>query len=160
MKRSIKRHIWYLKEQLVVLALFDPILSYDIKNEMATVLQATPRPDAFQPGKPVFPACRLEVLDTLVGPQSWLLFHLLEVNGDWLALPAGQWGGNPGYIQMASIVANIAVVNDAAERGVKHVQDYADDAMDDVNRGHIILVSNSHRVKLPDFLKNEMEENL
>lgn len=157
---SIKRHLWYLTEELVVFALFDPNVPNETKNAMARALRATNGPDAFQPGKPVFPAQRLEAMEGLVGPNSWLLFKLLNANDDWLDLPAGQWEGNPGYHQMATIVSNIAVVNDAAERGVKDVQDFANTAMDDAHRGRIILVSNSHRAKLPEFLKNEMEENM
>ena len=68
--------------------------------------------------------------------------------------------GKP-YHHITTTVSNVAVVNDAAERGVKDVQDFANAAMDGAtHRGHIILVSNSHRAKLPEFLKNEMEENM
>jgi len=43
---------------------------------------------------------------------------------------------------------------------IKDVTEYANVAMDGGYRGDIMLVSCSHRVKIPSFLKIEMEENL
>ena len=99
-------------------------------------------------------------MEQLIGPNSWLLFHLLETNGAWLALPANQWNTDAEFSEMLAVVKNVAVVNDAAERGVKDIQDYANAARDGAHKGRIVLVSNSHRAKLPQFLKNEMEEHL
>lgn len=132
---------------------------------MATTLQGTPRPAMFPPGKPVFPTNTLRrgnnlSLDIFFGPNSWLLFELLRCNGRWLILPVEEWEDNEEYRKMASVVHNTPVVNNAAERGVKDVQEYAESANDGAYRGKIIVVSNSHRVKIPSFLKNEMEENL
>ena len=59
---------------------------------------------------------------------------------------------------MSVLINDIAVVNDAAERGAKIIQDYANTARDAEHRGQIILVSNSHRIHLPQFVKNEIEE--
>ena len=96
----------------------------------------------------------------MVGPNSWLLFNLLDDDGAWLALPPDQWERSLSYQRMSKFVQYLAVVNDAAERGVKDVQDYANAAGDGSYREQIVLVANSHRAKLPSFLKNEMEEHL
>ena len=61
---------------------------------------------------------------------------------------------------MQAVIQHLQVVNDIAEHGVKDIQEYANVAQDGAYRERIILVSNSHRLKLPEFLKNEMEENL
>ena len=61
---------------------------------------------------------------------------------------------------MAEIIHSLSVVNDTAERCVKNVQDFANAARDGTHRERIILVANSHRVKIPSFTKNEMEENI
>lgn len=76
------------------------------------------------------------------------MFELLHRDADWLALPAAQWEDNEHYVAMAKIVTDLAVVNDTCERSVKDVQDYANAANDRVYRGNIIVVSNSHRIKL------------
>ena len=95
-----------------------------------------------------------------VGPRSWLVFQLLGSGGAWLHLPVEEWEGNEEFDLMAKIVGDLAVVNDTAERAVKDVEDYANAAHDGEKREKIILVSNSHRFKLPEFLKNEMENSI
>lgn len=164
MKQSVLRHLWYLTEQLVVFSLFDAGLEDTAKQTLAQVLHQTPRPDEFPPGKPVFPTARIErehsTLDVMIGRNSWLMFHLLGMAGNWLVLPPAQWDTSPEYRSMKDILTNLAVVNDAAERGIKDITDYANVARDGTCRERIILVSNSHRIKIPSFLKNEMEENL
>ena len=162
-KQSITRHLWYLTEQLVIFGLFDADVEDTVKQTMAELLHRTPRPQAFPPGKPVFPAARLEReprLPILVGPNSWLLFNLLGMTGDWLALPPAQWHTIAEFRSMQDILNNISVVNDAAERGIKDITDYANAARDGTCRERIVLVSNSHRMKIPSFMKNEMNEKL
>ncbi len=159
-KKSLRRHLWYLTESLVVLALFDKGLDQATKAAMATSLRNTPKPQTFDPGKPQFPVQQLVqaqhiTLDELIGPNSWLLFHLLHSSDNWLALPPDMWNTDEDCLQMESIVNGITVVNDAAERGVKDVQDYANAARDGDHRGQIVLVSSSHRLKIPNFLKND-----
>ena len=61
---------------------------------------------------------------------------------------------------MSAVIRDLAVVNDTAERCIKDIQDYANAANGGDHRGNIILVSASHGIKIPSFLKYEMEENL
>lgn len=131
---------------------------------MAVRLHGIPRPDRFPLGKPLFPDQQLsrdhpELVD-MVGPNSWLIFELLDCQGGWLSQNPAEWDNDDEYVRMYGIVRHLAVVNDTAERSVKDVQEYANSAKDGHHRGEIILVSSSHRIKLPQFLKNEMNENL
>ena len=98
-------------------------------------------------------------IGTFCGPNSHLLFQLINADNGWLALPPAAWQGDPCYIQMASVVLNLSVVNDTADRCVKDVQDFANTARDGEYHDRIVLVSNSHWIKMPNFLKNEMENN-
>lgn len=166
-KKSVLRHLWYLTEPMITLALFDMKLSNDVRGRIARKLNDTRRPANFPPGKPSFPTNRLrqsrngEVkLEALVGPKSWLLFDLLGANDDWLALNPDEWDADLDYTGMSAIVKQLEVVNDGAERSIKDIQEYADSAKDSQQRGEIILVSSSHRVKLPEFHKNEMDNQL
>ena len=59
---------------------------------------------------------------------------------------------------MATVVAQLAVVSDAAERGVKDCTNYADVVRDGAQRGRIIAVASSHRAAAPFLLKLELEE--
>ena len=50
---------------------------------------------------------------------------------------------------MAKVVTQLAVVYDAAKRGVKDCPEYADAAQDGTLRGRIIVVASSHRAAVP-----------
>ena len=55
----------------------------------------------------------------LFGPGSWLLFHLIGVEGkEFTKKPVSEWGRDSEYMLASSIVSNIKVVNDGAERGI------------------------------------------
>ena len=60
------------------------------------------------------------------------------------------------YRRLAGVVNELAVVNDAAERGVKDVTDYANAARDGAMRSRIITVASSHRADAPTLRKQEL----
>ena len=74
-------------------------------------------------------------------------------------MPVRLWDTDE-YVSMRETLSPLEVVNDTAERGVKDIQEYANAARDNGQTGRIILVSNSHIVKLREFLKNEMKYNI
>ena len=135
-----------------------------MKRSVADALLATPNPGNFPPMKPQFPNDVLQLpgvsLPLFVGPRSWLVFQLLARGSAWLHLPVAEWEANEEFRMMEKVVGDLTVVNDTAERAVKDVEDFANAAHDGEKRGKIILVANSHRFKLPEFLKNEMENNI
>lgn len=165
-KTSMKRHQWYLTEQIAVFCLFDDELPIEEKAEVAASLLAVQQPNQYPTGKPIFPNNRLyrgiPSLARLIGDNSYLIFHLLGWNANlgWLALPPPEWATHPDYHEMAEVIKALSVVNDTAERCVKNVQDFANASRDGRHRGQIILVADSHRIKIPSFSKNEMEENI
>ena len=119
-KTSLLRHSWYLTQQLVVLALFDTSVGRDTRTQMAVRLHGIPRPDRFPLGKPLFPDQQLsrdhpELVD-MVGPNSWLIFELLDCQGGWLSQNPAEWDNDDEYVRMYGIVRHLAVVNDTAER--------------------------------------------
>ncbi len=78
-----------------------------------------------------------------------------------LANPAPQqWDTNPNYASMKAVVHNMAVTNDAAERGIKDIQEFANCSKHGGIRSQLIMVANDHRVRIPAFKKNVMEEEL
>ena len=52
---SVKKHLWYLTEKLVVFALFDDGFDSAEQRAMATQLASLRNQGNFAPGKPVFP---------------------------------------------------------------------------------------------------------
>jgi hypothetical protein len=51
---SIKRHLWYLTKELLVLSLLYEELGSFTRSVMSKKLFSTPRPDVFNVGKPKF----------------------------------------------------------------------------------------------------------
>ena len=98
-------------------------------------------------------------LDTFVG-SKWLIFHLLHADGAWLKQHPSEWKFDEEYIRMEKFLSTISVVNDTAERGVKDVEDYANSSKDSAHGNRIVVVSNSHRSRIPEFTKNEMEDDI
>ena len=130
---SWKRHTWYLTEELVVLCLADA--SCPFINEVAAALLQQKVMDSFPPGKPKLPVIPesfwpedgcLPSLASFVGPRSHLIFSLLEFSSsdmDWLKFDSSDWEKFSGYLKFSEFVKNMAVVNDAGERGVKGIQE-------------------------------------
>ena len=67
---------------------------------MAKQLLLHQRPVTFPPRKPTFHLDLLTdnpLLDTFVGPQSWLLFDKLHADGQWLNIEPEEWGNMEEY---------------------------------------------------------------
>ena len=149
--------MWYLTEELVVLALVDKHTSDDTKSRMVAAMISAGRPQHFHPGKPVTKPHLLRgrnpdapQLHEFIGSRSWLLFHLLEVGVEWMQLPPAEWSESHDFRKFEAYVRNLHVVNDAAERAVKDVSDFADYSQDPDRRDDVVRVVNSHR-ELHDF---------
>ena len=154
---SVYRHMWYLTEELVVLALADSDTSDDEKSHMVAQMAAVGRPQQFLPRKPAMKPDILRgrqpdgpELHEFIGERSWLLFHLLNVDVTWMAHPPHQWNQYDGFRRFCTYVENMNVVNDAAERAVKDVTEFANYCQDPDRRDDVIKVVNSHR-ELIDF---------
>ena len=69
----------------------------------------------------------------------------MNVDDTWLRMNPEEWDTCDDYVMMRNTVIDLTVVNNAAERRVKDMQEYANSAADGAERERIILVSNSHR---------------
>ena len=128
--KSFERHLWYLTPQLVVLSLANDDIPTEQLREMAQELNSTPRPEVFRIGKPEFPRgiCFKDTawpedgntlrLSNLIKPESWLIFHLLQMSEcdvvAFLQQEVHRWGSLPGYQKLKQFVENLTVVNDPA----------------------------------------------
>jgi hypothetical protein len=129
---SCLRHQWYFTEALVVFAIFNGNLSEFTRSMLARKLWETPKPKEFTLGKPKFPIRSVDeipLLHSLIGPNSWLLFHVMRLHSsqtDWLQLPPKYWERMTDYREIRDFVRQLEVVNDCAERGVKLISDFKD----------------------------------
>lgn len=161
---KLSNHRWYLTEEVVPFALFSKhrMMTDCLKQEMAIQLVATPVPENFRLGKPVFrKVARDTTLKDLIGPESHTLFRILNVSTDWLVQPVDQWSSNPAFLVAEEFVRTVKVVNDAAERGVKLISDFATIiTTDPAQRSWLLQGVEQHRRQFPTFDKKTLNMTL
>ena len=157
--KSVYSHLWYLTEQLVVLALWDKGVPDEERKAIANRLLITEQPEHITTGKPVFPNHLLNNdiaipdLNEFVWKKSWLLFQFFSIPHNWLSIPVFTWNGNEGYRKGLQILKNMLVVIDCPERCIKNITEYANYTKDSAHRDNTLLVVNSHRDKINDISK-------
>ena len=97
-EESIHRQMFYLTEELVVLALCDKHTTAVEKEMIVKALLQADRPQEFPPMKPLFKVNLLmnkahdePSLHDFIGPRSWLIFDLLKVKVQWMQYLVNQW---------------------------------------------------------------------
>lgn len=155
---SLSRHLDNLTEQNVVFVLFDQQLPIEEREAMALQLEQTPRPVQFATGKPL-PPPQLGNNQSLefIGPNSWLLFHILGVGAEWLTAPVAQWDQFESFKGIQRYLRDLNCVNDAAERCFEDVTDYRHTVQDSVHRDEVILVVQSYREVFHDLRKGALD---
>lgn len=63
-------------------------------------------------------------LEQFINQNSMNFFRKLQSETDWLKINCENWLENENYQSYLSIVKNLSVVNDVAERGVHLMQEY------------------------------------
>lgn len=168
---SVKKHLWYLTPELVMLGLFNANMSIDDKQLMAATLQTYEKPLVFEEGKPNFETIieklgdKKPPLSVFINEQSWVLFErakpyliltenqthgwsLVEADKapfSWLQEHPAVWTDYDEFLWLRKWVSQLEVTNDAAERAVKNSQEVACAARDLRHREDIMIVMNKHR---------------
>ena len=164
---SLFRHTWYLTEQWVIVCLVDDSCPDDEKKAVAMALYNTPRALQFSPGKPKLPEDFLPEtgimpsLESFVGPKSWLLPHLLDLDMEsmeWLQLAVHQWPLMSGFKKFSSLVKKLSVVNDPAERGVKLIQDFVNTTQDEeIHQWRMLSAADQRKKHSKNMTKQDMK---
>ena len=158
---SFYLHLWYLTEQMIVLALFDPQLESSVKEAMARKLHQTDRVP-ISTGKPVFPTIAPGArwnLQDLVGAQSWLLFDLFDMTGpqDWLLAPCSNWHLSPCFRKLEEFASSLVVVNDIAERGCHMATEFMNKVHNEEERQALVQRVEDFRKKIPTLNKKDLK---
>lgn len=153
--KAFRNHLWYLTEELVPLSLFSKLVTTEDKQGMLNkLLSDGMRKSNTQPtrhfqkrygtsyGKPAFPAIEnTSTLDSLVGQDSWGFFHTLKIDVSFLETPVNEWEASEAYKAARNLVAQLKVVNDSAERGVKLGLDFMGTAKIEERYQHVLQVT-------------------
>ena len=165
--QSVHRQMFYLTEELVMLSLCDKDTDDSKKEELVRALLRQDRPQEFEPQKPKFKVELLlnknpdePKLADFVGPRSWLMFDIFDVDVLWMQYPPSNWNQNPEYQRFYGLLNGLICVNDVAERNVQNVCQYAEFSKDSERRDRVVKVVNSHRemVDFSDLTKAELSK--
>ena len=119
--------MWYLTGQLIPLALCDTELSDSEREELAQAILSQPREEV-KPGKPKFPDMiwpdERPRLAYFVTADSWLMFDLLQLSGEWLSVPCSYWDNFAEYRKFRDFCLSMPCTNDSAERGCHLITEY------------------------------------
>ncbi|XP_043216604.1 uncharacterized protein LOC122378950 [Amphibalanus amphitrite] len=155
------RHLWYLSERLVALALFDPDLPLGVKRDMvrAMDLQEEEEEDEDPPRKSTVDinsaTLATKTVASFVTPSSKQLFKILDLETGFFKQDPAHWEEDSSYQAAARVVRELQVVNDFAERGVALMQAYnLALTKDEDQRQFLLQVVEDHRKRYPDACKS------
>lgn len=165
--RALKRHLWYLTEEMVPLALFSEKVPMDEKQALADKLLAVkPEEEVITPcnrfgtgyGKPQFPEniTQSTSLAELAGSNSWFTLRILQIDHEFLADKVENWPLCAAYQSSIVSVGAINVINDTAERGVKLSSDFLGAARSERHYQNILQVVEQDRKNMPNLRKRKL----
>ena len=121
-RKVLAKHLWYLSDETVGLALFSDKVS---PNKKAKIVAGLTK----EPGERNVHSKMAIITDgTSLGEfataQTSNLFLHLGIDQSFLAFPPDEWNGNEDFLRGKDRVRRLRVVNDTAERGVKLFEDF------------------------------------
>ena len=121
---KFENNFWYLTEHLVVLSLFSEA-SVQQKPSMARAMERYDEEFSFKSAVQQMPLITpYTQLNDLIGPESWLLFKLINEQPVFFSKPASLWEKDKDYIRIKSRLLHLNVVNDSSKRALELVTDY------------------------------------
>ena len=165
--KKLKHHTWYLNQEYIPLSLFSDLISDRQKSQIATrLLEIQPKQsENYQYGHPTevdLPTNRreglsLELLD-FIGNGSNFLFDVLNFDRSWLNLHVSEWKNSESYRCMEDFVHHLKTTNEAAERGVKMISDFANSlTKNETERQALLQVVQCHRRYHPGQKKSSFK---
>lgn len=137
----MKRHSWYITQELATLALFSQNLTSDEKAVLIGNM-------AVDRGQHLVKTLPHTMGDLRV---SRTFFQTLGIDDSFLDVPVESWADSQSFKIAEALVKNLACVNDCAERGVALIQTFNETITKDEEQKQFLLqVVEKHR---KDFAK-------
>ena len=115
---KLKTHTWYLSERLIGLVLFSDTVDIETKEQIrCSILKQKQYPEHTVQQSPDCNSFQKKQLKDFVGPDTKTLFDLLKLDKDLLNTKVSMWNSTL-YQKNRSIIKQLSVVNDAAERAL------------------------------------------
>ena len=144
---------------MITVALCDSGLCDEEREQLAKAIQSQPRGEVM-PGKPkfpdmVWPDARPSVA-YFVTKDSWLIFDLLELSGEFMSVPCQFWSNFGEYRKLEEFCLNIPTLNDSAERGCHMITEYMNKVHSEEARQDLLQCVQFWRSIMPDLSKESL----
>ncbi|KAL4147851.1 hypothetical protein QTP88_002189 [Uroleucon formosanum] len=151
-------HLWYLSAELCAFAFFDEAVPPETKRKMIHALNNNECSSELNSNAQrlfIFAKNANELLekeiDDFICVNTKNLFKRFAINTTFLNEDYLMWANNSDYNTAVSILKNIAVKNDVAERGVKLIEDYNNKiTKDESQKQYLLQVVSDYNKKYPD----------
>ena len=153
---KLQGHLWYLSEELVALAVFDPMVTMEEKRGILNSLHTTEGDESPAKRPQLLPSQTVTglQLQDMASTNTRRFFQKLCLEDGFLDADPTTWLEREDFRTAAAFVQGIAVVNDHAERGVALIQEYNRKLTKDEEQLQFLLqVVSCHRAEFPDSRK-------
>lgn len=159
---KISAHMWYLSEDLIAMAFFDPNVSDAEKRKMVESLRSR-APNAANRIKVDVKAGTLRQtyssknLSDFVSTKSQEFFERFLIDTEFLEFDPSMWMDRDEYKEGYDLCRGLHVVNDTAERSVKLMSDYNKIlSVGEEDKQYILQVIEQYRHRYPDANKSTL----
>lgn len=157
--KKLSKHLWYLNPETAALSFFDENLPINVKRNMLSKIISE---EEIQDEDEVCPK-RIEIdtatildkeMDYFVKPLSLNFFQRFGIDKNFLKIDPSLWAQDVEYQNSLSIIKNLKIVNDTAERAVCLIEDYNNILTKKEDQKQFLLqVVSEHRKLFPDATK-------
>ena len=153
-------HLWYLSEELVGLAFFDPEVSAESKRNMVRALNDREGMD--DPPKRAdidLNLCDKIEIEDFVTRNTTVLFENLGIPMRFLEEDPDTWHLHDDFKFGVQILTHLKVVNDSAERGVSLITQYNRlITKNEEQKQYLLQVVQEHRHEFPGCTKEQLRD--
>ncbi|KAG0712093.1 hypothetical protein GWK47_002150 [Chionoecetes opilio] len=157
-RAKLAKHLWYLSEDLVGLALFDRAVPFATKALMVSAMEV--EADGSEDDRQI-PRAQIEFASVIgktvvdfATANSRRIFERLNLPSGFLDVAPEELEDREDFRKAAETVQCLHVVNDHAERGVALIQKFSGSITHDEEQlQFLVRVVDDHRRRYPDALK-------
>lgn len=157
--RKMMNHLWFLSEELVALAFFDPDVSFEEKRSMVKRLKSEDANVKLRNGRTHSKLNDFHQynLNDFVSAKTMLFFKRFNLSSEFLDFDSSTWETKFDFEEGWSFCKDLFVTNDTAERGVKFMKDYNRILTNDEEGKQMLLqIVEAYRKKFPSFRKSSL----
>ena len=150
-------HLWYLSEELIAFSFFDNEVSTETKRKMVLALDTVGKEQRLPRASVDAAIICAKGLEDFVSLNTRRFFTITGLPCDFLEKDVDEWATDETYNLGRSIVNNMRVTNDIAERGVSLIQEFNKlHTNNEEQKQYLLLAVKHHRQRYPDKKKSTL----